>query len=233
VDALALVVPPRWYLVLWPPKPAPAPMTPETDARAGYATRESTSAAAAGEPRIEIGLAQVAHRPAASARRAATCGNSTRCPSQQRRGMLGSSAKTSSRRLDRAVGERLDQRRLVDDRAARDVDERALAAQRGEGRRRRRGSSSPGHRGRPHQKIGRGRSAFRSGRNDTARPAACAPCTDLHALAPTRCAIALPIAAEARMRRPAGELGRELGPLLSQPPACTKRLRRTKPRRSS
>ena len=63
-----------------------------------------------------------------------TCGSSTTLSiASSAAGMFGSSANTSRpARLDRAGLQRRDERRLVDDRAARDVDERALLAERRE-----------------------------------------------------------------------------------------------------
>ena len=87
------------------------------------------------EPRVEVGLAQVAHRlarlAASRCRRAAAA---RRCPSpSSASGMLrlvGEHVEAGA--LDGAGLQRGDQRGLVDDRAARDVDERALLAERRE-----------------------------------------------------------------------------------------------------
>ena len=108
-----------------------------------------------------------------------TCGSSTTLSiassAARNVGLVGEHVE--ARRLDRAVLQRRHERRLVDDRAARDVDERALLAERREhfgvddvasSRRRRdtRRSGNPTPRRAP---SGRRRSG-------TARPAACARC---------------------------------------------------------
>ena len=88
-----------------------------------------------GEPSVEVRLAEVAHRLARLAssrcRRAAAA---RRCPS--RAAAPGCWARRRTRRVRRALiapsCSACDERRLVDDRAARDVDERALLAERRE-----------------------------------------------------------------------------------------------------
>ena len=94
----------------------------------------SVSTPLAREPRVEVGLAQVAHRLARLARRAADVRQQHDVVHRQQLGrnvrLVGEHVEPGT--LDRARLERRDQRRLVDDRAARDVDERAFLAQRRE-----------------------------------------------------------------------------------------------------
>ena len=118
-----------------------------------------------------------------------TCGSSTTLSiAKQRLGNVGLVGEhVESRALDRSRLQRRDERRLVDDRAARDVDDRALLAERREHvgvddvlRRR---AARTGD----DQKIRFRRERLQVRRRiDTARPAACGRCTRPSSPSPTR-----------------------------------------------